>query len=42
MTTLPACSFQLKLPGAVVGNTCGTVRSYSFGVTQLSKKKYRS
>ena len=31
----------MKFPGAVVGNTWGTVFSYSLGMSQLSKKKYR-
>ena len=39
MTTFCTASHQLKFPGAVVGNTCGTVRSKSFGIFQLSKKK---
>ena len=42
MTTLCASSHQVKLPGAVCGKTCGTVCSNWFGMSQLSKKKYRS
>ena len=37
MSPLPSV---VKLPGAVVGNTCGTVFSYSLGISQLLKKKY--
>ena len=33
---------QVKLPGAVVGKTCGQVCSYWLGMVSSSKKKYRS
>ena len=34
--TFCASSHQVKFPGAVVGNTCGTVCSYQLGISQLS------
>ena len=36
MTTFPASSHQVKFPGAVVGNTWGTVCSNALGIVQSS------